>query len=649
MATWEVKNPVKGMGYSWRDKFPELNEKVERIKAPYGRGIAWEGTEIYAYKDRAQNITEYLLRNIEKFPDKEAYMFHPSGVRFTWKEVGDKVNEIAYSLRHKFEFKNRERLALLTEGGPEFLLSYLAVAQLGGISVPVNLGLSPEGIAAQINKVRAKYLVVNQEMWNRLQSVKQELKYAEVVFVTNGEQKNTETIPFSELYTDEQIEDLVREDVDEWDLLAITFTSGTTGSPKGSMKMHTNAIGCMNVASDMLGGLTKDDVNICMPPLYHATGIYSNILPSLLVGAKSVIMNAFDPLEAIKLIEKEKATFAAAAPIMFSFIMNHPDFHQYDCSTFKKFAFGGHAASETFIRQLIKTFSPVAVVNAGSVSESTALGFALPTEDAIRKITSCGLATPCTEIAIFDEDGNEITEPNKIGEVGYKGQQTTAGYWEEEERTKETFRKDGYVLSGDWAKLDEEGYLWLLDRKKDMIVRGGQNVYCIGVENVLYQNDKIQRAAVVGVPDHLFAERVKAVVVLKPGETSSPDEIREYCRRHLANYEVPEYVVFADQLPTNPAGKTLKPPLVDFWGKIERDDDVLGRFRSYMASLPENLLNRELIKFNNAYYTPRQVYELLQNNSEIGKLMYATIAQEGIVRLLKPDEARFRRTESFQN
>lgn len=649
MATWEVKNPVKGTEFSWRVKYPELNEKVERIKAPYGRGIAWEGTEIYAYKERKQNITEYLLSNVEKYADKEAYMFYPSGLRYTWKEIGEKVNEIAYSLRYDYEFKKRDRVALLTEGGPELLFTYLAVAQLGGISVPVNLGLAAEGIAAQINKVKAKYLIVNQDMWNRLQEVKDDLQHAQFVFVTDSNEKFEETLPYNELYRDEPVNELVRENVDEWDVLAITFTSGTTGSPKGSMKMHTNAIGCMNVASDMVGGLTKDDVNICMPPLYHATGIYSNILPSLLVGAKSVIMNAFEPLEAIKLIDQEKATYAAAAPIMYSFIMNHPEFNNYDCSSFKKFAFGGHAASETFIRQLIDTFSPEAVVNAGSVSESTALGFALPTDDAIRKITSCGLATPCTEIAIFDEDGNEITEPNKIGEVGYKGQQTTAGYWEEEERTRETFRKDGYVLSGDWAKIDEEGYLWLLDRKKDMIVRGGQNVYCIGVENRLYQNDKILRAAVVGVPDHLFAERVKAVVVLKPGETSTADEIREYCHKHLANYEAPEYVVFANQLPTNPAGKTLKPPLVDYWGEKDDEIDVLARYSNYMSSLPTNLLERELIKYNDAYYTPNEVYELLKNNSKIGKEMYEIIEQEGIVGLLKPDEARFRKTESLQN
>jgi acyl-CoA synthetase (AMP-forming)/AMP-acid ligase II len=351
-------------------------------------------------------------------------------------------------------------------------------------------------------------------------------------------------------------------------------------------------------------------------------------------------MRAFAPLDAIRLIETERATWTVAAPIMLWMMMNHPEFAQHDCSSLKKILFGGHAASETYINQLHRCFSPVAMVNGGSVSESTALGFALPTEDAIRKITSCGLATPNTDIAIFDDQGHELTEPNQIGEVAYRGQQTNAGYWDEPGKTAEVFRRDGFVLSGDWARIDEEGYLWLLDRKKDMVVRGGQNVYCIEVENKLYLHPAVLRAAVVGVPDHLFSERLKAVLVLKPGQSVSAQEIRAHCAAHLAPYEVPEYIVFTQALPTNAAGKTLKPPLVDQWG--DTDADVANRLRAFCASLPDALVDKPQFKLDGAALTPREALAAVEANNDLGRRVVERVGEGGVVALTKPDESRFR-------
>jgi acyl-CoA synthetase (AMP-forming)/AMP-acid ligase II len=330
-----------------------------------------------------------------------------------------------------------------------------------------------------------------------------------------------------------------------------------------------------------------------------------------------------------------------AAPIMLWMMMNHPQFAMHDCRTLKKILFGGHAASETFIRQLQASFEPVAMVNGGSVSESTALGFALPTEDAIRKITSCGLATPICEIAIFDDDGNQVTEPGVIGEVAYRGQQTNAGYWDEPGKTAEVFRTDGFVLSGDWAKIDAEGYLWLLDRKKDMVVRGGQNVYCIEVENKLFLHEAVLRVAVVGVPDHVFSERLKAVLVLKPGHALTPQQVREHAARHLAAYEVPEYVVFASALPTNAAGKTLKTALVDHWGEgLEGAEARLAAFRDCM---PEALRARPALKLpDGRLLSPDDAFAAVRAGSDDGRALAAAIDAGGIVALLKPEESRFR-------
>ncbi len=643
MGTWSVQGVVRGARKSWRDVDPQLRARVERIRAPMGRGIAWEGSEIWAYKERPGNVNEVFESNVAKYPDKEAYAFFPDERRFTWGEIGRKVTNAAYQLRTQYGFKKGDRLCILSPGCVEYVVGYLAALRLGGIAVPVNLGLAADGIAAQVQKVSAKGLIVSPEIWqDKLKNVLPALNSVEVCFMT-GTQVAEGTVSF-EAMSEVPAADVVKEDIDEWDICAISFTSGTTSAPKGTMAMHLNALGCAENVATIAHGLTPDDVNICMPPLYHNTAVYCDFMPALLTAGKCVIMKSFNPLEAIKLIEKERATWCVAAPIMLWMMMNHPDFKKHDCSSLKKIIFGGHAASEAFINQLAREFSPIAMVNAGSVSESTAMGFALPTTDATRKITSCGLATPNTEIAIFDDFGNELTEPGSVGEVAYKGQQTNAGYWEQPDRTREVFRKDGYVLSGDWAKLDDEGYLWLLDRKKDMIVRGGQNVYCIEIENKLYMHEKVLSAAVVGVPDHVFSERIKAIVVPKPGQSLTEREIKDHCIAHLAAYETPEYVVIAKSIPTNPAGKTLKQPLVNFWiHEEDMNDDAADRFKAFCKSMTVDLMDKEHLKFDGKMLTPRTLLENIEEGTTLGERLRSFISSHGIVELLKPAESRFQK------
>jgi len=640
MGAWTIQGPARGTCRSWRDVYPELGAQVERITAPTGRGIAWEGTEIWAYKDRPASIVELLDANVARHPDREAYVFHPDGQRLTWRQVGEQVRRVAARLRREHGFIKGDRLCLLTLGCPEYVVGYLAAVSLGGIAVPVNLGLTAEGLAAQIDKVGAKGIVVSPEIWqDKLASVRGELRSVEAVFMT-GEHAAPGTLGFAELNRD-GVEAAVQAPIDEWDVCAISFTSGTTGVPKGTMAMHINALGCAQNVVHAAKGLDADDVNLCMPPLYHNTAVYTDFMPALLSGGKCVVMRAFAPLDAIRLIETERPTWAVAAPIMLWMMMNHPEFAKHDCTSLKKILFGGHAASETYINQLHQCFSPVAMVNGGSVSESTALGFALPTEDAIRKITSCGLATPNTDIAIFDDQGNELTEPNQIGEVAYRGQQTNAGYWDEPGKTAEVFRRDGFVLSGDWAKIDEEGDLWLLDRKKDMAVRGGRNADCIEVENTLYLHPAVLRAAVVGVPDHLFSERLKAVLVLKPGHSVDALQMRAHCASLLAPYEVPEYIVFAQSLPTNAAGKTLKQPLMDHWGDTDGTPGM--RFAAFCASMPAALMDRPLLMADGAALTPRDALAALEADDTLGRRLGELVAEGGVVALTKPNEARFRR------
>lgn len=642
MSTWKLNGPVKGMAKSWRDVDSKLNLRLERIRAPKGKGIAWEGAEIWAYKDRPKNIVDVFESNVKNHSAEEAYVFYPSEERYTWGEVGRKVDSAAVFLKNIYGFKKGDRFCLLSPGCIEYVVGYLAILKLGGIAVPVNLGLSSEGISDQIKAVGAKGVVVSPEIWeDKLKSASSALNNVEIIFMT-GQCPAEGTTAFESIFESSSHE-YVKEEIDEWDVCAISFTSGTTGAPKGTMAMHINALGCAENLAIIVDGLDGRDVNICMPPLYHNTAVYCNLMPALLTAGKCIVMKSFAPLDAIKIIEKEKATWCGAAPIMLWMMMNHPEFKKHDCSSLKKILFGGHAASEAFINQLADEFSPVAMINAGAVSESTAIGFALPTADAIRKITSCGLSTPNTEVTIFDDDGKELTEPGAIGEVAYKGQQTNAGYWGQPEKTREVFRKDGYVLSGDWAKIDEEGYLWLLDRKKDMIVRGGQNVYCIEVENKLYMHEKVLSAAVVGVPDHVFSERIKAIVVPKPGQILTEQEIKEHCKKHLANYEIPEYIVIAKSIATNPAGKTLKKPLIDFWMHEDGvDGHALNKFKAFCGSIMVDLMDREHLSVNGVMYTPDNVLKQIEEETALGEEFKKIIKTKGIVEFLKPMESRFK-------
>ena len=321
--------------------------------------------------------------------------------------------------------------------------------------------------------------------------------------------------------------------------------------------------------------------------------------------------------------------------------MNHPDFAKHDCRTLKKILFGGHAASETFINQLKACFDPVAMVNGGSVSESTALGFALPTEDAIRKITSCGLATPICDIAIFDDDGHEVTTPNVIGEVAYRGQQTNAGYWDEPGKTAEVFRKDGFVLSGDWAKIDEEGYLWLLDRKKDMVVRGGQNVYCIEVENKLFLHPAVLRAAVVG----RARPSVQRAAEGGAGAQARPHAHAAAGARALRRAARALRGAGVRGLRRRAAHQCRRQDTEAAAGGLLGRRARRRRWRVWLPSAPasrEPLLDRPQLRLDGEALTPRQALAALQAGDALGQRLASAIDRGGIVALTRPDEARFK-------
>jgi acyl-CoA synthetase (AMP-forming)/AMP-acid ligase II len=268
-------------------------------------------------------------------------------------------------------------------------------------------------------------------------------------------------------------------------------------------------------------------------------------------------MRVFKADQALGLIEREQVTLSISVPTIYWLMLLSPVFSSNRLASFRNIVYGGAPASPELIQRLAEACPGASLVNAGGLTEGTSLQYALPPEDALRKAGSVGLPTPCTEYRILDEDKRDV-RPGQVGELVLRGAAVARGYWEDPENSSEAFR-EGWLHTGDLARMDDDGYLWLMDRKKDMIIRGGENIYSVEVENVLYAFPKTLEAAVVGVPDPIFGEQVKAFVVLKEGERAAEEEVQAFCAQRLARYKVPRFVDFLEEaLPRNPGGKVRK-------------------------------------------------------------------------------------------
>ncbi|MBW1779059.1 MAG: long-chain fatty acid--CoA ligase, partial [Deltaproteobacteria bacterium] len=297
-----------------------------------------------------------------------------------------------------------------------------------------------------------------------------------------------------------------------------------------------------------------------LAPLFHATALYGQLLRSIYMGSTCVISHKFQAIDAMQAIENEKINVCVAVPTIFWLMMVHGDFNKFNLSSLRRIIYGGSPASESFVRQIASNFPEALQINAYGLTECTSVATTLPPSKCLEKIGSIGLAVPFSEIEIIDPSSH-ILPPGAIGELIIRGPQVCQGYWKNTNSTSSTFH-GGWLHTGDLAKKDANGFIYLMDRKKDMIIRGGENIYSVEVENILYNHPKVLEAAVVGVPDKIFGEQVKACIVLKRGEVSDGNEIREFCRYHLADYKIPKFIEFLDTLPRNHAGKIMKEKLL---------------------------------------------------------------------------------------
>jgi len=510
----------------------------------------WPDFKGRIFKNRPKNLTEVLQNTIMKYSDRIGFI--SDNQKMTFKGFDKIVNKISNGLK-RYNIKKGDRVSLLLGNSIEFPLCFFALMKIGAIAVPLNTRFKGEELSYEINDSESKILIIDQEYWPNIDPVRKDLKTVEkILFVGSNVPEGISS--FLELI-DNQEERFDYVKLDEIDDATILYTSGTTGRPKGAVLNHRNLIATAMHVSDFISYEPEDRI-ICVVPLFHATGLAMIMLSHIYSGIPCVYVRTFKVKDFLEIMSSEKITKIIGVINIIWLMVNHPEFDRYDLSSFKVAMFGGSPATSEMVRGILNKLPHLRISVGYGLTESSGIASSTPFEDVLRKIDAVGKTLPLIDAKIVDEEGRELPT-NSIGEILLKGPTITRGYWRNLEATKTTI-VDGWLRTGDIGKMDDEGFLYILDRKKDMINRGGEKVYSLEVENVISRYPKVLEVAVVGVSDKFLGEAVKAVIVLRPGQSASEEEIRDFCQNHLADYKVPKYIEFRDTLPRNPAGKVIK-------------------------------------------------------------------------------------------
>ncbi len=476
-----------------------------------------------------------------------------------------------------------DRVALVMRNLPEWPVAFYAAASLGAIVTPLNAWWTGPELEYGLIDSGAKIAVFDAERLERLAEHLPRCPDLERVYVARLSDENSNP---SVRKLEEEIgapgdwaglpeEPLPDEAIGPEDEATIFYTSGTTGKPKGALATQRNinanimAAGCAGARAFLRRGETLPEPDPDAPqramllsvPFFHATGCFAILNPSLASGAKVVMMRRWDPVRAFELIERERVNLAGGVPTIAWQLIEHPLRANYDLSSLESVAYGGAPSAPELVRKIRETFPNSQPGNGWGMTETSATATTHSAEDYEHRPDSCGPPVPVTDLKIMSVEGDRELPVGEVGELWCKGPQVVRGYWNKPEDTAKTF-VDGWVKSGDLARLDDEGFCFIIDRAKDMLIRGGENIYCIEVENVLYDHPAVMDAALVGIPHRTLGEEPGAVVTLKPGAEATENELRAFVAERLAAFKVPVRVIFwPETLPRNANGKILKADL----------------------------------------------------------------------------------------
>ncbi|BCZ79403.1 AMP-binding protein [Paraburkholderia terrae] len=524
-------------------------------------------------------VGQFLVDTARRFPERPAVVFREQEIRWSWQEFQQEVDVLASGLL-ELGIQKGDRVGIWSPNRVEWLMTQFATARIGAVLVNINPAYRLAELEYALNKVGCKAIISAEKFKSSMYlQMLQELA-PELASATPGDLRaarlpdlrivirmcDTETpgmLTFSDVIEqgrtafDPARLDAIGATLNANDPINIQFTSGTTGNPKGATLTHRNVVNNARYIA-MAMRLTEQD-SLCIPvPLYHCFGMVLAVLACVSVGAAMVFPGeAFDPGATLKAVAEEKCTALHGVPTMFIAELDHPDFATFDLTRLRTGIMAGSPCPIETMKRVVSQMHLAEITIAYGMTETSPVSFQSSTTDPLdKRTTTVGRIQPHLEVKVVDPLGN-IVPVGETGELCTRGYSVMNGYWGDEAKTRESV-VDGWMHTGDLATIDAEGYCNIVGRLKDMLIRGGENIYPREIEEFLFRHPKIQSAQVFGVPDSKYGEEVCAWIVVRAGESLTAEDVQEFCRGQIAHYKIPKYIRFVDELPMTVTGKVQK-------------------------------------------------------------------------------------------
>lgn len=512
--------------------------------------------KVQVFNERPKNITQVLYENVKKRPERPALVYFDQSL--SYKETWEQVESIATNLSYLYGIKKGDRVAVLLGNCIEYCLLVYACARIGAVLVPLNTRLKEKELAYMLNHSGARLIIVDDEFVHKISSLQRLSEISNIQYFFLIDRYKDKAIqgylPFH-LLTASTGENLVDVKVYEDDPLFIMYTSGTTGLPKGAVGSHLGIIHSL-INYELSFHLDSQTKTLIAVPLFHVTGLIGQLLLMAKVGGTAVVMRRYKTDQYVNLLFEKNITFLFNVPTIYTMMLAHETFTHSKNDNVHCIAYGGAAMPTAVIQKLRNSFDKATLHNCYGATETSSPTTIMPREYPESKATSVGLPVLGAEIKVINEQG-ELCPTGVPGELLIKGAMVIEEYWNNEEANQNSYEGE-YWRSGDIAKIDENGFVYIMDRKKDMINRGGEKIFSIEIENTLHQHPNVLEAAVIGISDSIFGEVAKAFIVPVKGKTITEDEVKQFVRDRLADYKVPAVVDIVNELEKNPNGKIVK-------------------------------------------------------------------------------------------
>ncbi|WAA12071.1 class I adenylate-forming enzyme family protein [Fervidibacillus halotolerans] len=490
-----------------------------------------------------------LARNARRIPEKKAIIYGEK--EYTYAQFNQEVNKLANGLLNK-GIQKGDKVALMMKNSDLFMIVFYAILKAGAVAVPINFRLTAREAAYILqdsDSVCVFFDGTYRELIQEAGKDNHQLKYMVCVDQT----PLPEQMSLSDMISENSSEPDIT--VDERDDAEILYTSGTTGYPKGALFDHHRIIH-VALSTAIILKLGPEDRLLHVAPMFHSAELNLFTVTGTYLGCTQIVHQQFQPMDVLRDIEKYHISFFFGIPTMYNFLLQVPNAEEYNLSSVKRCAYGAAPMPIALLEKSMAFFGTDQFYNLCGLTEGGPGGVYLLPEEHKTKIGAGGKSMLNTEVRVVDEMNKDVY-PGQVGEMILKSEMMMKRYYNKPEETAKTI-KDGWLYTGDLAIIDEDGYITLVDRKKDMIISGGENIYSTEVEHVLYRHPQILEAAVVGAPDEVWGERVVAIIVPKEGGKLDHEEIKTFCRKHLAGYKIPSEIIEEKKIPRNASGKVLK-------------------------------------------------------------------------------------------